>query len=96
MPDYRLSAAAADDLAEIADYSFEQFGIEQALQYGDQLEQCMQHLANNPLMGASAEFLAPELRRFEFRSHSIFYCPVADGVRIIRVLHRLMDVDRHI
>ena len=45
MPRYRLSRRAAADVDEIADFTIEQFGIEQARRYRDMLETCFQTLA---------------------------------------------------
>jgi toxin ParE1/3/4 len=95
MPRYRLSRRAAADVDEIADFTIEQFGIEQARRYRDRLETCFQTLAENPRLGRSAEQLAPDLRRFEHQSHVIFYVPENGSVLIVRVLHESMDVSRH-
>ena len=40
MPRFRLSSRAESDLAEIADYTIETFGLEQARRYIDGLEAC--------------------------------------------------------
>ena len=96
MADYRLSARAVTDLAEIADYTVATFGVEQARRYRDDLESCFEYLADNPLLGRSAESLAPGLRRFEHRSHAIFYTKERGGVLIVRILHTRMDARRHL
>jgi len=96
MPKYRLSNRAATDLAAIADYTIEQFGIEQARRYRDGLETCFLDLAKNPKLGRSAERLAPKLRSFEHQSHVVFYAPEGKGVLIVRVLHASMDPPRHL
>ncbi|MFZ0254347.1 MAG: type II toxin-antitoxin system RelE/ParE family toxin [Gammaproteobacteria bacterium] len=95
MPDYRLSKQAAEDLADIADYTMEQFGIEQARHYRDGLERCFQDLADNPNLGRSAEQLAPKLRRFEHQSHVVFYLLEAENLLIVRVLHASRDATKH-
>lgn len=90
---YTLSDKAADDLAEIARYTVQQFGPKQAKQYGLELAAGFEQLAAFPLMGKSAEAFYPELRRFEFRSHAVFYLPISGGVHIVRVLHISMDAE---
>lgn len=95
MPNYRLSRLAAEDVADIADYTIEQFGINQARRYRDGLETCFQTLADNPMLGRSASELAPNLKRFEHQSHVVFYVPEEDDVLIVRILHRRMDPPRH-
>ena len=95
MADFRLSPRAEADVAEIADYTIETFGVEQARRYRDDLEACFRNLAENPLSGRSAELLSPGLRRFERRSHTVFYTREEESIRIVRVLHAGMDVLRH-
>lgn len=94
MADYRLSGQAALDLSEIADFTIERFGVEQARRYRDGLKDCFEQLAENPRMGRRAEHLARHLRRFEHQSHVVFYLPQPAGPLIVRVLHSRMDVAR--
>ena len=86
MPRFRLSSRAESDLAEIADYTIETFGLEQARRYIDGLEACFQALVDNRLDGPSADELAPKLRRLTQQSHMDFYLPDEEGVFIVRVL----------
>nr|WP_232469032.1 type II toxin-antitoxin system RelE/ParE family toxin [Croceicoccus marinus] len=72
MPDLQISRRAASDLAEIADYTIAEFGIEQARKYRDLLQSCFQSLLENPGLGRSAEELAPGLRRSGSRPMSSF------------------------
>jgi len=51
MAEYRLSSQAKADLDEIADYTIETFGIDQARRYRDGLEICFQTLADTPMIG---------------------------------------------
>ena len=96
MADFRLSSQADSDLTGIADYTIETFGIEQARRYRDGLEAGLQNLADNPMLGYSADDLAPNLRRLEHQSHVIFYIPLDDGVLIVRILHASMEASRHL
>ena len=96
MADVRLSSRAEIDLAGIADYTIETFGVEQARRYRDDLEACFLNLAENPRLGRSVEQFAPGLRRFEYRSHVVFYTEDEGGVLIVRVLHVRMDASRHL
>lgn len=96
MAKYRLSKRADNDLVEIAEYTIREFGIEQARHYRDALEVCFSTLADNPLMGHSAEQFAPQLRRFEHESHIVFYMPEDVGVLVVRILHERLDVDHHL
>jgi len=62
MAEYRLSNQAKADLNEIADYTIETFGIEQARRYRDGLETCFQTLADKPMVGRSARVVKKLLR----------------------------------
>lgn len=94
MADVRLSTRAAADLGGIARNTIEIFGVEQARRYRDDLEACFRTLAENPRLGRSAERLRPGLRRFEHRSHAVFYMQNEDGILIVRILHVRMEPSR--
>jgi|TARA_R110000772_G_scaffold72505_26_gene158253 toxin ParE1/3/4 len=96
MADLRLSRRAASDLAEIADYTIAEFGIDQARRYRDQLHACFQSLLANPALGRSAEEVTPGLRRIRQQAHVVFYRVERDGLLIVRVLHHSMDFERHL
>ena len=93
---HRLTRRAAADLDEIFDYTARRFGLAQAHAYLDGINSVCEQLAANPLVGRSAESLAPGLRRHEFRSHVLFYTTGTGGVVIVRVLHSKMDALRHL
>lgn len=94
MADLRLSRRAASDLAEIADYTIAEFGIDQARRYRDQFQACFRSLLDNPQLGRSAEEVAPGLRRIRQQAHVVFYRVERDGLLIVRVLHHSMDFER--
>ena len=96
MAKYRLSRRADNDLAEIADYSIGEFGIEQARRYRDALEACFLVPADNPLIGHSAEQFAPRLRQFDHASHIVFYLPDDVDLLIVRILHEHADIPSHL
>ena len=97
MAEYRLSKSVENDLSEIADYTIATFGIEQSRRYRDGLNTCFQTLADNPMLGRSASLdLTPELRRYEYQSHVVFYMPQLRDILIVRVLHKNMDAPRHL
>ena len=58
MADYFLSERAARDIEEIADYGFTNFGVIKSREYGQSLKDCLNDLANSPLMGLGADELA--------------------------------------
>ena len=94
MAEYQFSRRAALDLEAIAEYAIERFGLEQARDYRDDLGACFERLADNPRLGRPAKELGPELRRYEHRSHIIFYQKLDTGTLIVRVLHYRIEVTR--
>lgn len=92
----RLSSRAESDLAEIADYTIEAFGIEQAGRYIAGLEACLNALDGKPFTGHGTDELAPGLRRFWHKSHVVFFVPDDEGIFIVRILHKSMDFQRHL
>ncbi len=93
---YRLSRKAATDLDGIYEYTIVNFGLAQAQNYLNGLHDCFGNLARQPTLGRQANQLAPELRRYERRSHVVFYVLEEDSVTIVRVLHKSMDARRHL
>ncbi|GAB5347949.1 type II toxin-antitoxin system RelE/ParE family toxin [Alteriqipengyuania sp. 357] len=96
MRELRLSRKAAADLSDIADFTIAEFGIEQARKYRDQFAKCFASLLDNPMLGRSADELAPGLRRIRQQAHVVFYEPSEEAVLIVRVLHHRMDFEQHL
>ena len=95
MAAYRLSRQAALDLDEIYEYTTMNFGLMRAQSYLNGLHERLGILAQQPMLGRSADQIAPNLRRYEYRSHVVFYIPQGESVLIVRVLHENMDAPRH-
>ena len=96
MPGYRLSREAESDIGDIARYTIERFGIEQARTYRDSMISCFQSLAKNQGIGIKADYIREGYRRFDHRSHVIFYKSEGPDILIIRVLHKRMNAPRHL
>ena len=95
MRELLISRLADADLADIADFTIAEFGIAQARKYRDQFQACFDSLLANPLLGRSADEVAPGLRRIRQQAHVVFYEADADAVLIVRVLHHRMDFEKH-
>ncbi len=96
MPSYQLSKLATTDLGKIADYTLETWGLKQSLKYRDELKEALQTLADHPHLGEKATKFHKDLRRFVFKSHSVFYRQTDSGVFIVRVLGQSMDSEQHL
>jgi toxin ParE1/3/4 len=93
---YALSDAAAQDIEQILDRSVVDFGPHQTELYYHSLKNCLELLGENPKMGSSADDLRLGYRRFAHESHVVFYRDTGRGVLIVRVLHKRMDINKHV
>jgi len=93
---FLLTNRAVTDLSDIADFTIQTFGIQQARFYRDGLNHCFEILAENPQLGRNVAELAQSLKRFEYQSHVVFYIPKESHILIVRILHQRMDFWRHL
>ena len=96
MGTYKLSKAAATDIEDIFEYGVFHFGLDQAKNYIQTMEQHFLLLSDNVGLGREAEELSDGLRRFSYGSHIIFYLPIPKGILVVRVLHQSMDFEQHL
>lgn len=89
---FRLTPRAADDLDAIADYTMETWGFDQLGQYLRALNTRFEWLAEHPMAGRERGDVHPGYRSFPEGSHVIFYMVVDDGVDIIGIPHKSMDI----
>lgn len=95
MPSFTLSKLARLDLIEIADYTVDTWGVDQAYRYLDSLEAALHQLARTPEIGRACNAVRQGYRRLEHEKHVIFYRVEADGIFISRILHQRMLPSRH-
>jgi len=96
MPSYRFARAAEEDVDGIVDYTLEKWGVDQANQYIDGLEQRAKSLADNPKIGKTCNDLGTGLRCFPYQSHVLYYMEDPYGIIIARVLHESMNPKLHL
>lgn len=96
MESYRLSEKADSDLADIYEHGILNFGLDQAQLYLSGIHDRFETLAKNPMLGRDAKEFAPNLRRFAYQSHSIFYVPQGQNILIVHVLRKEADLQRHL
>lgn len=96
MAEYHLTQLAADDITAIADYTFERFGIDQALKYQDRLFRTFDLIAENPMLGTNQSHTWPNTRRFASGYHQIFYKADVSGILILRILGPGQNPSLHI
>ena len=82
---------------DIAAYTVQEWGEDQAIRYIDGLESCCEQLANTPKLGRPCSSIRPGLRRIEHGRHVVFYRVEPDGVLVSRILHqRMLPENRNI
>lgn len=89
---YRLTPRAANDLDDIADYTIQKWGENQANDYLGALVGRFESLAVNPTLGRNRDDVHPGYRSFPEGHHIIFYTVHDDYIAIIGIPHKSMDV----
>ena len=84
------SKASEKDLAGIGAYTRRTWGETRTSRYLDEIEDCIEALAANPLMGRACDGIRPGMRRMEAGRHVIFYRIVKAGILVSRILHQRM------
>ena len=90
------SALAESDLLDIWDYSFGEWGEDQADKYLDELNESIKLLAKNPEMGGKRHYVRDGYRVLFAGSHAVYYTITPSAIHVIRILHVRMDPERHL
>jgi toxin ParE1/3/4 len=94
---YRFSLLAERDLEDIWLYTFENWPVEQADRYQNQIMAAIEGLADGSRQGRAIDDIRPGYRKLAVRSHLLFYRSTDTGViDVIRILHQRMDVSAHL
>lgn len=96
MAAYKVSEEAKADIAEMYEYGIETFGLQQAQDYFMQLHDLFEKLAQNDSLGREASEYKPYLKRYNFKSHSIFYMAMDTHVFIVRILGQKQNFGLHL
>ena len=86
-----VTPKAESDLVGIWMYTCEEWGVDQADKYLDQLEGGMKQLINHPSLGADYAHVFPGYRRLQVEHHAVFYQVLELEILVVRVLHEEMD-----
>ncbi len=93
MGTFSLTHAAKNDLRGIARFTEERWGRAQRRQYLKGLDEAFRMLADSPKLGNPCDYIEPDLRKYPFQSHVVFYDLLSDEeIQVVRVLHKSMDV----
>lgn len=90
-----FSPAAVADIGAIWDYTAENWGPDQADRYIDSIRDTCLALAKGEIAGRRVEVREGYLK-FPVGRHLVFFRQSEAGLQVIRVLHQMMDTERHL
>jgi toxin ParE1/3/4 len=88
--------AAEQDLIDIWLYTATEWGVPQADDYIDRLEEAMLGLLRHPEIGVDCADLRAGYRRTGTGRHRIYYRIAETAIEVVRVLHVSMDARAHL
>jgi toxin ParE1/3/4 len=77
-------------------YTLEEWGLEQANRYTDDLTEAFAKLAASPKMATRVDHVRKGYRRSRVGRHVIYFRLTGYGIAVIRVLHDRMLSTRHL
>ena len=97
MSEVILSPKAKADLSDIWDYTYTEWGVDQAEKYVRELWAVMQDQTKDLTKSVDIGDVRKGYRKVRSGSHVIFFrAPKAGVVDVVRILHQKMDFDRHL
>lgn len=93
---YRISNEAANDLEKIWVYTVENWSVEQAERYLGLVFEEIDYLCRKPESSKDYSHIRKGYFCSRVKSHLIFFRINKSKVEIIRILHEMMDVERHL
>ena len=93
---YKLSRKDEIDLAKMYEYDIETFGLKQAKAYLSGMRTLFQVLADNAKLRCDASEFILSLKRFSYKSHTIFYLVTDIDILIVRVLNQSMNYENNL
>lgn len=88
---YKLSGKAAEDFADIYEYTWRNFGEQQADNYTEAMENVLDSIVRYPMLGREYPEIDENIRQVDYRLHAIFYRKREKDVFILRILHQKME-----
>lgn len=93
MNSFKLTKMALRDLRNIAKYTENRWNRSQRDIYIKQFDDTFHKLSENPEIGIPSDFVRQDYLKFPQGSHLIFYKIMRkNNIKIIRILHKKMDV----
>lgn len=95
MASYRLSPLAESDLEQIWLYTLNEWSLDQANRYYDQIMDTIEELASGQKLGRTVDIRDGYLK-YAVGRHFVFFRRSDSMTDVIRVLHQSMDVGRQL
>jgi toxin ParE1/3/4 len=86
---------ATADINDIWDYTADNWGVDQADHYTDDIRDTCHGLAEGEKHGRNVDVRDGYLK-YAVGKHFIFFRQLDIGIEVIRVLHQSMDTERHL
>jgi toxin ParE1/3/4 len=83
---YKLTHAADDDFENIFSFGIDQFGLNQAVLYQNNMKRRFEELGEQPELYPAVEYILKGHRRSVYHAHSIYYRIEGQDVVIVRIL----------
>ena len=95
---YKISVEAGKDLEKIWAYTFENWSLEQADRYINQVIEEIEYITLKPENGRDFSYVRKGYLRTKVKFHFIFYKvdKTNEKVEIIRILHQRMDIENRL
>jgi toxin ParE1/3/4 len=97
------SPRAKRDIVEVLQHTKERWGVDQARDYAELIQEALVTIASDPQRGKPRDDVRPGVRAFHISQHGrrarhiLFYRTNATGtVEVIRFLHDAMDFAQHL
>ena len=96
--DYQLivSPQAQQNIIDILRYTGETWGQNQLLIYRDKIDEALNNICQNPLLGHVNSELPATHRLYLVGSHVVVYRMKGDLISVVRILHQRMSLTRHV
>jgi len=91
-----VSPRARADIDDIWNYTVEHWGDRQAEIYLRLVKAAVEAVATDPKIGRTCDDVRRGYRKYPVGSHVLFYRVTATAIVVVRILHRRMDVERHL
>ena len=92
----RISPEAERDLESIWLYTLDEWGLEQANRFSDEMFDAMNKLAKWPKSGVACEHIREGYRRSSYGRHAVYYRIEPYGIVVVRNLHDRMLPSNHL